>query len=250
MAVILTWVSPDQVLNLGEVDQVATVVINRSFLQGGPFAPIAEINSKDDTGQYVTQYEDIDGNLDFWYTIQFKNTKRELSAPTSPGQGGFIDQKYAMLQDVRFRLYDFDPDQYRIDDHRFMWVTSQLSSFLQQALNRVNQTPPRLTQLKFEDHVLPTELVKDWTVFYALKSRAIIENFNAYSFSDGVSLTLERASKLFSASDGTFSNLDTATQRWKRSYRPRAIGFGTSRLPFRVLRPLSFLPNMKNIFGI
>lgn len=250
MSVVLTWVSPDQVLPIGEVDVVKKIVINRSILQGGPFAQIDEIDSKDTTGSYVTMYEDINGNLDFWYTIQFKNANGDVSSQTQPGQGGYANKKYEMMQDVRYRLFDFDPEQYRLDDERFMWVTAQLSSFLQQALNRVNQTPPRLTRLSFEDEVLPTELVKDWTVFYALKSRAILENFNQYQFSDGVSLTWDRSGKLFTASDGTFSNLDTATQKWKRAYRPRAIGYGTSRLPFRVLRPLSFLPNMKNIFGI
>lgn len=250
MSVVITWVQPDQVLPIGETDNVKTVVINRSPMQGGPFAPITEIDSKDATGSFVTMYEDINGTLDFWYTVQFKNANGDVSSQTQPGQGGYVNKKYELMQDVRYRLFDFDPTQYRLDDERFMWVTNQLSSFLQQGLNRVNQTPPRLTRLDFEDHVLPTELVKDWTVFFALKSRAILENFNQYQFSDGVSLTFDRSSKLFTASDGTFTNLDLATQKWKRAYRPRAIGYGTSRLPFKVLRPLSFLPNMKNIFGI
>lgn len=250
MSVVVSWVPADQILPIGEANTVTKVMINRSPLQGGPFANIALIDAFDQTGQPVTMFEDLDGTLDYWYTIQFVNATGQKSQPTPPGQAGYIDRKYEMLQDVRYRLFDFDPTQYRLDDERFIWVTAQLNSFLSQALNRVNQTPPRLTQLGFEDHVLPTELVKDWAVFFSLKSRAILENFNAFQFSDGVSLTYERASKLFSASDGTFSALDTATQRWKRSYRPRAIGFGTSRLPFRVLRPLSFLPNMKNVFGI
>ena len=250
MSIMVSWVPPDQILPIGEISNVTRVVINRSPTQGGPFATIDEIDAKDSLGTFVTMYEDINGNLDFWYTIQFKNSTGAVSAQTDAGQGGYSNRKYEMMQDVRFRLYDFDPTQYRVDDEKFMWVTAQLSSFLEQSLNRVNQTPPRLTQLRFEDQSLPTELVKDWTVFFALKSRAILENFNQYTFSDGVSLTWERASKLFSASDGTFSNLDTATQRWKRAFRPRAVGYGTSRLPFRVLRPLSFLPNMKNVFGI
>lgn len=250
MSVIVSWIAPDQILPIGEQNTVTKVLINRSPLPGGPFANIATIDAFDATNQAVTMYEDLDGNLDMWYTIQFQNTNGDVSLPTVPGQAGYLDKKYEMLQDVRYRLFDFDPTQYRLDDERFIWVTAQLGSFLQQALNRVNQTPPRLTQLRFEDQVLPTELVKDWAVFYALKSRAILENFNAFQFSDGVSLTYERASKLFQASDGTFGNLDTSTQKWKRAYRPRAIGLGTSRLPFRVLRPLSFLPNMKNVFGI
>jgi len=250
MSVVVSWIPPDQILDIGEKNTVVRVMINRSPLAGGPFANIANVDAVDQTGCKVTMFEDLDGTLDHWYTIQFQNQTGQVSAPTAPGQAGYIDKKYEMLQDVRYRLFDFDPTKYRLDDETFIWVTGQLNSFLQQALNRVNQTPPRLTNLSFEDQVLPTELVKDWTVFYALKSRAILENFNAFQFSDGVSLTYERASKLFQASDGTFSNIDTATQRWKRAYRPRAIGFGTSRLPFRVLRPLSFLPNMKNVFGI
>lgn len=250
MSMIVSWISPDQLLPIGETTSVVSVNIYSLMTESSPPALIATIDAQDPvTGVWLTSYEDPNGTAATFYQVSFVNSAGVESKKTSPGTGGYLSARHEFIDDVRMRLYDFNPELYRLDEPQFMWSTTQLWSFSQQGLNKINQTGPMLTNFTFEN-VVCTELVKDYMIYLSLKSRGILENFNQFQFNDGVGLTWDRSSKLFSSSDGTYNSLIDEIRKFKLAYRPRAIGTGTQRLPFRVLRPLSFLPNMKNVFGI
>lgn len=250
MSMIVSWIAPDQLLSIGDTTNVVNVKVYSLMSQNSPASLIATIAAVDPvTGLFVTMYEDPNGNTGTYYQVSFVNSQGVESQKSIAGTGGYLSARHELIDDTRMRLYDFNPELYRLDEPQFMWSTTQLWSFSQQALNKINQTGPMLTNFTFEN-VVCTELVKDYMVMLALKARGILENFNQFQFNDGVGLTWDRSSRLFSASDGTYSGLINEVRQFKLAYRPRAIGTGSQRLPFRVLRPLSFLPNMKNVFGI
>jgi len=255
MSALISWIAPDQLLNDGllfpeQLNAITQVVIYSSMSGTGPFGQVAIVEAKDPiSGEWINQYEDVNGSSTTWYQISFKNSAGEESQKTPPATGGFISAQHEMVEDVRLRLHDFNPNLYRLDVPQNQWTTTQLWRYINMGLNKLNQTGPMLTCWTIEQ-VPATELVKDWAVFYALKAKGILENFNNFSYSDGVSLTWNRHQALFQASDGTMAGLLNETKDFKKAFRPRARGLGTQRLPFRVLRPLSFLPNMGNVFGI
>ncbi len=254
MSSLIQWIAPDQLLNDALIDQtqlsaITKVKIYKAPNEQGPGALLVTIDAKDSGGNFVTLYEDPDGQPTDYYQISFLNDADQESSKTILATGGFLSVQHFMLDDVRFRLHDFNPDLYRLDVKQNQWGTTQLWRYLNMGLNKFNQTGPMLTNCTFEN--LPaSELVKDWAVYYALKAKGILENFNQFTYNDGVSLNWDRSAKLFSASDGQYSNLVNETKDFKKAFRPRARFIGSQRLPFRVLRPLSFLPNMKNVFGI
>lgn len=250
MSELISWISPAELLPIGQETTVSQVRIYSSLLNSGPFGLIATINAVDPvTGNYITTFEDPNGQSTTWYQVAFVNQNNIESQRTSPGTGGFLSRQHEFLEDVRYRLYDFNPELYRLDEPQFMWPTTQLWRFLNQGLNKINQTGPMLTNFTM-DNVVCTELVKDYAVCMALKARGVLENFNQFKFSDGVGLDWNRAQPLFSSAANDYNTLLEEIKKFKLAFRPRAIASGSQRLPFRVLRPLSFLPNMKNVFGI
>lgn len=250
MSMIITWIPADQLLGINELSTVQLVRVYRMLNQNSASGLIKELAVVDPvTGAFINQYEDPDGRSDYYYQMSFVNANGQESQKTAPGTAGYLSARHELVDDVRYRLSDFNPELYRLDEPQYMWTTTQLWSYSQQALNKVNQTGPMLTNYTFQN-LVPTELVKDYMVYLSLKSRGILENFNNFQFNDGVGLTWDRASKLFQASDGTYSNMIDEIRKFKLAARPRAIGTGTQRLPFRVLRPLSMLPGLKNVFGI
>jgi len=254
MSALIQWTSPDQLLNdalinQSQLSEITKVRIYKSMDSVTPGAQIEEIDAKDSVGQWITIYEDPNGTSTDYYQISFLNANNQESSRTLLATGGFLSRQHEMLDDVRFRLHDFNPELYRLDVQQYQWSTTQLWRYLNMGLNKFNQTGPMLTNCTMEA-VPATELVKDWAVYFALKAKGILENFNNFQYSDGVSLTWNRHQALFQTSDGQYNNLVKETRDYKLAWRPRARFIGTQRLPFRVLRPLSFLPNMKNVFGI
>ena len=255
MSALIQWTSPDQLLNdalinQSQLSEITKVRIYKSMDSVTPGAQIEEIDAKDSVGQWITIYEDPNGTSTDYYQISFLNANNQESSRTLLATGGFLSRQHEMLDDVRFRLHDFNPELYRLDVQQYQWSTTQLWRYLNMGLNKFNQTGPMLSNWTLEDSRVPTELVKDWAVYFALKSKGILENWNQFRFNDGVSLDWDRSQKLFQASDGQLNTLIAETKAYKLAARPKIIGLGSQRLPFRILRPLSFLPNMHNVFGV
>ena len=256
MSALIQWIAPNQLLNDALIDQAQLSTITSVKIYKSPNAQtvgalIDTINAQDSGGNWVTIYEDPVGTVQDYYQISFVNEAAQESSRTALATGGFLSRQHEWLDDVRFRLHDFDPELYRLDVKQNQWTTTQLWKYLKMGLNRFNGTGPMLTNCTVDN--LPenaVELIKDWAVYYALKAKGILENFNNFQYNDGVSLNWNRAQALFSASDGQLNSLKEATKDYKKASRPRARFIGSQRLQFRVLRPLSFLPNMKNVFGI
>ncbi len=256
MSALIQWIAPDQLLNDALIDQsqlsaITKVKIYKSMDANTPGVELDTIDAKDSGGSFVTVYEDPDGTVNDYYQISFVNDADQESSRTILATGGFLSRQHEWLDDVRFRLHDFNPDLYRLDVKQNQWTTTQLWRYLNMGLNKFNGTGPMLTNCTVDN--LPenaVELIKDWAVHFALKAKGILENFNQFQYNDGVSLNWDRSAKLFSASDGNYNSLREETKDYKKASRPRARFLGSQRLPFRVLRPLSFLPNMKNVFGV
>jgi len=255
MSALISWITPDQLLNEGLLigDQAAAVTKVRIYrgLSSNLLTRIDEIDARDPvTNAWIYQYEDETGTINYYYQISFVNSDGKESEKTEAATAGYISAQHWYVEDVRLRLSDYDPTLYRLDVSQYQWPTTNLWRYVSMGLNKVNQTGPMLSNWTLEDSRVPTELVKDWAVYFALKSKGILENWNQFRFNDGVSLDWDRSQKLFQASDGQLNTLIAETKAYKLAARPKIIGLGSQRLPFRILRPLSFLPNMHNVFGV
>jgi len=199
------------------------------------------------------------------YNVMFTGT---IAIPGPATQtlvvGGQIGlQEITILQsfvnDIKYHLYEVDGTwlQYELDEPVKYWTDEMIYRAIMHTMQIVNETPPMITQWTVENVPCPGILSSGATA-HCLLMRARFEDANTMSYTDaGKSLAIQRGQFYRTMAEeytrefrGTGGANGGGVLGFKYAYRPRAIGLKAQRLPFKILRPLSMLPNMKNIFGL
>jgi hypothetical protein len=255
MSQIISWAVPDN--NEQIAQDVRYVNIYKQTDGQGLFNFVSKIFATSDgqakgaSNVWVSSFEDILGLKTDIYQIQFETASGDLGALSLPGQGGYLERFHEIMDSVRVQLGDDDPLFYQLDGvPQVKWTGSQLSKFLISALREFNGQI-MVTNYMFSN--LPDDAVPviEWgSMSKGLCSRTIKEIPNFMRYNDGVSFDLSnRPADYMNMCKWTREEFTKAVRRWKMSHRPHPVGLGSQRLPFRVTRPLSMLPNMKNVFG-
>jgi len=257
MSILITWAVPEQHENI-DVD-VRKVIIEKQTSGIGSFVQVAEIDATSDgaakssSNTWVSQYEDSGGVVDDIYRIAFKDAGGHTGAYSQIGQGGYVSRFHEVMDMIRFDLGDDDPNAYQLDAiPQYKWDGAHLSVWMKWALLRFNGYGDMVTNYNWDsvpDDAIPaiTEAVRN----KALTAKATMETANVMGYTDGVSFDIKnRVADYTKLADAALVDFKDMTKSWKRSHRPRAIGMGSQRLPFRIMRPMSLLPGMSNVFGM
>lgn len=153
---------------------------------------------------------------------------------------------------LRTKLLDKRASRYLIDDNmRVLWEDGELYSFCDDARLRVGQTPPSPGNITWEQGYAEChDLIVTGGFIYALEARGIFEIMNKFSYTDELSLNIDR-SVLFQNAQSLSQTWMTAVMMWKRDHQfhlVRAIGLQSGKFPLYYSRVLSLLPNMSRIF--
>ncbi len=254
MSVVIQWATPDQYENI-DLD-VISVKIQRGTSPDGPFLDIATVDAttdglvKMDGNEFVDTFEDLSGTVDNFYQVAFIDVNGKVSAFTDPSQGGFISARHAFLDQIRIGLGDQDPFFYQLDCPQLKWNGTQLSSFLDRSLSTFNGrvTPTAFTFDTFPDD--GSNVLIMGGIALAHMQRASNEIANVQNWSDGgASLQItNRASDYRTLGQQEWKDFVAEVEAWKLSHRVRPKGLAVERVPFRIARPLSMIPNFSRIF--
>lgn len=256
MSVVITWATPETYPGIQL--NITNFIIRKGPSSTGPFVDIATVASTTDglpksaDNEWIDQYEDPTGVQEDWYQIAAKSGTGNIGAFSAAGQGGYMSQFHALMQTIRYELGDNDPFFYQLDETpQYKWSGTMLGKFLVSALNDFNGRGPMITTFTFDNLPVDSLPVIELAVMSkALLSRSIREIPNFMRYDDGVSFDLSNRPADYDKAGRYFrEEFKEDAKNWKLSHRPTAIGLGSQRLPFRVTRPLSMLPNMKNVFG-
>lgn len=153
---------------------------------------------------------------------------------------------------LRSKLGDKRSSRYLIDDEqRTRWQDGELYSFMESSRLSVGQTPPSPMNLTYEQGFSEChDLLLTGGFIFALESRGVFENFQRFSYSDELSLNIDR-SNFFQNAQSLRAQWQQAVLRWKRDYMfhaVRGIGMASGRFPMYYTRVLSLLPHMSRVF--
>jgi hypothetical protein len=194
------------------------------------------------------------------YDITFTGAYGTISLVVK-GQMGLqeITVLQSFINDVRYNLYEVDSTWlgYQLDSPTKYWTEEMIYRALNHTLMITNEHPPMITSWTFASIPCPGLLIAGATA-ECLLQRARLEDANSYSYTDaGKTLNIQRGqfyrqmaeewNRQFRGVGGVNGG---GVVGFKYAYRPKIVAVGSQRLPFKVLRPLSFLPGMKNIFGV
>jgi len=258
MSQLISWAVPDK-YDVKLQPDVRSVIIQKQTGGVGNFVQIAQINvtsdgnAKSQANHWIDRYEDLVGTVDDFYQIAFCTLDQKIGQYSQPGQGGYLDRFHEIMDNMRYTLGDDNPYFYELDQiGMFKWNGTQLARFMNESLSDFNGTGPMVSKFNWQnvpDDALPC--IRECVKFLALDSRSTKEVANKVKISDSVSAdTNDRAGDYKSRADSAYTRFIEKTKAWKLSHRPRALGLDTCKLPFRILRPLSLLPNMSTVFGL
>lgn len=256
MSIVITWATPERYPKVSP--RIAFWLIQKQTGGQGPFVQIAEIPSttdglpKSDNNEWIDQYEDMVGMDHDVYQVAAKSDTGLIGQYSQKGHGGYMSNFHALLRTIRYELGDDNEFFYQLDEPQFKWSGTQIGVFLVSALREFNGTGPMLTSFTFDNVPEDASPVLELCVMAkALGSRSIKEIPNKMVYNDaGINFDLSnRPEDYWKAMSYFRQQFLDAAKNWKLSHRPNAIGLGSQRLPFRVSRPLSMLPNMKNVFS-
>ena len=257
MSVVLTWLVPAQNVNIG-VD-VRTVVIEKQTSGVGSFVQVAQINATSDgaaknpANTWVNQYEDVGGVTADIYRLAFKDASGNMGAYSQIGQGGYVNRFCEVLDLIRFDLGDDDPNAYQLDaipQHK--WDGTHLATWMKWSMQTFNGFGVMVTNYTWDsvpDDAIPA--IEEAVRYKALTAKSTMEVANVLKYSDGVTFDItNRATDYRQLAKDAMDLFKDLAGGWKKSHRPRAIGMGSQRLPFRIMRPMSLLPGLSNVFGM
>ena len=254
---LIKWLMPAR-YEYVEFD-VRQVVIARQGGGFGPFTPIATISATNDgqpksrANEWIDEYEDMTGGTADVYQVAFIDANGKMGQYSQQGEGGYLSRFHQLMDLVRTDLGDLDPEFYQLDKvPQFRWTGTELSRWMNAALNDFNGTGPMVTSYTYDtmpDDATPVieEIVK-WRAYTARETKEVP---NVLSYNDGVSFSItNRVTDYSKLADMAYRIWRERAKDWKLSHRPKAIGLGSQRLPFRILRPLSMMPGMSNALGM
>jgi hypothetical protein len=238
---------------------VRQVIIARQSGGFGPFVPIATISATNDgepksrSNEWVSEYEDMTAGDADVYQVAFIDSNGKMGQYSQQGAGGYLSRFHQLMDLVRTDLGDLDPSFYQLDKvPQFRWTGTELARWMNASLNDFNGSGPMVTKFTFD--TIPddaTPVVEEIVKWRAYTSRETKEVPNVLSYNDGVSFSItNRVADYGKLADTAYRIWRERAKDWKLAHRPSAIGLGAQKLPFRVLRPMSFLANMSNTFGM
>jgi hypothetical protein len=258
MSLFIQWAVPDK-YEVGPDPDVRKVIVQKQTGGFGPFVQIAEIDATSDgaakssTNTWISEYEDASGTVNDMYQVAFKDAGGKIGTFSVPGAGGYLSRIHEVMDLVRMDLGDINPAFYQLDAiTQYKWTGTQLYMWLRAAINDFNGSGAMVTNYTWD--TLPEDaipVIEESVKCRALFERATKEIANVLDYNDGVSFKItNRPADYRAMKDEACRFFMEKVKMWKLSHRPRAIGLGSQRLPFRVTRPLSMLPNMANTFGL
>lgn len=151
---------------------------------------------------------------------------------------------------IRLRLMDDFPEDYTLDEPVNQWRRVNVFACLKDGLSRFNATGPRRTAFTFDDFPdTYDELLVTGGYIYALEARARLEKADQMSYSDGISLNIDRGPFYLQLATGMRTDWTRAVQDWKKATPPRPRGVRSVRVPFRINRVVGLLPNYQTYFS-
>lgn len=154
---------------------------------------------------------------------------------------------------LRAKLGDKRASRYLVDDNmRTRWTNGELYSYLDDARMDIGNTPPNPQDVTFAFcYSQCHQILLLGGFIFALEARGIFETFNAFGYTDELSLQIDRK-VLFQNAQSLRSQYDKMRHTWKRDKAFHDLGGGlgmaSGRFPLYMTRQLSLLPNMGNVF--
>ena len=232
----------------------AAVVITKD---GNPYTlekELLPLSRKDDTVGIWTHSFLTTGMVAATYVFTYTGTSPagtvvtktlNFQAKEIPIEGYFIGA-------LRTKLWDKRASRYLIDDNmRQRWTDGELYSFCDNARLAISQAPPSPADITWcqaysevHEHILTGGFI------FALEAAGIFETWNAFQYTDELSLNVNR-SVFYQNAQSLRQAWWNAVLMWKRDYtfhRVRGIGLASGKFPLYYTRVLSLLPHMSQTF--
>jgi hypothetical protein len=254
MSIVIQWNTPDRYEAID--NDIVKFVIQKQTNGTGAFVQIAEIDATTDglpkstSNEWIDSYEDLTGTQTDVYQVAYKDAGGNTGLFSESGTGGYLSVLCGLMDRIRYKLGDDSPLFYQLDSPQYKWTGTQLASLMQSTLDEFNGLI-MVTEYTFD--TLPQDAWPciEWGVASsALDSRSIKEIPNSMKYNDGVSFDMSnRPGDYDRMGTKMRQRFEAMVKNWKSSHRAKPVGMGSQRLPFKVSRPLSMLPNMQNVFG-
>lgn len=213
-------------------------------------------SERGNTGEYLVTFLS-NGLSSGTYTANFKGTYdgHELSG------GGTFELKETIraqwfidsLKTALGTTYGLQvPSQYvMFDPKKHFWEDGKLYNFLQFALNDINQTPPLMDTDLTLDSVPVTGLLLLGSEIYALSSISAFEIGQFFDINVPMRVNLYKGDKYPALMREIKDRYTEPLKKWKYAYNMsnlQSIGIAQTRIPYRVLRPLSQVLHYSSLF--
>jgi len=194
------------------------------------------------------------------YTLKFKATSTVDGSELFVSQDvtfGEVSREQWFVDELRIALMDnittteFVPSRFLIrQPNELMWEDEELYSYLVRALNDVNNaSPPTIT---FTLQNVPcANFVILGGMIYALLARGLVEVYNWYETNAPVNVRIYKGDKFKDFMNWVENSYRQPLLQWKKSwsyYSATHRLLVLTKLPFRVIKPLSMLFGYHNFF--
>jgi hypothetical protein len=132
-----------------------------------------------------------------------------------------------------------------------VWKDEELYTFLNLALQDINNAAPPTIRFHFADAYLPVNLLIYGAMVRALLAAGLLEVYNFYETNAPIRVTVYKGDKLKDFANWVNSMYLEPLKEWKRNFayytaRPKVMVL--TKMPFRVIRPLNMLFGYHNFF--
>jgi hypothetical protein len=132
-----------------------------------------------------------------------------------------------------------------------VWKDEELYTFLNLALQDINNAAPPTIRFHFADAYLPVNLLIYGAMVRALLAAGLLEVYNFYDTNAPIRVTVYKGDKLKDFANWVNSMYLDPLKEWKRNFayytaRPKIMVL--TKMPFRVIRPLNMLFGYHNFF--
>ncbi|MEM2153930.1 MAG: hypothetical protein QXY76_03380 [Nitrososphaeria archaeon] len=177
--------------------------------------------------------------------------EQEISFIETSRTQWLIDQLRIVLMD-NYISTELVPSRYYgiYKPWELQWEDIELKTYLDLALGDINNATPATMRFTLDSVPCPNLVILGGMI-YALMSRGIVEVHGYYELSGTPTLKTYKGDKYKEFSSFIRDEYKHKVEEWKKSYafysaRPQAIVL--TRLPFRVIRPMSMLFGYHNLF--
>jgi len=162
----------------------------------------------------------------------------------------FIDQLRISLAD-NMLAQEFFPSRYLVwNPKELNWEDEELLSYLERAVGDTNFTPPPTVSFTLES-VPCASMVVMGGMIYGLIARGLIEIYNYYEINAPVNVRIYKGDKLSSTAQQLINIYWQNLREWKKAFVYYTTSYRVlvlTKLPFRVIKPLSMMFGYHNFF--